>query len=114
MRIRNMAIYFTAGVLCVSSIMRIYSDLVLNLFVPTPPAAARKGVFGDTPNPGKGIRPLHSRSAREKSFQGHPEPRQRASPSALPFCTRAKFSRIFQTPTKGYVPGLPDPVPSAL
>src|SRR5260370_26764192 len=102
MRIRNMAIYFTDGVLwfpqqCISTL-----DLVLNLFVPTPPAAAMKGVFGDTPNPGKGLRPLHSRSAREKRFQGCSQPRQKASPSALPFCTRKRFqgySKPRQRPT---------------
>src|SRR5712691_4859924 len=107
MRIRNMAIYFTAGVLWFPQQSISTLDLVLNLFVSTPPAAARKGVFGDTPNPGKGLRPLHSRSAREKSFQGYPEPRQRASPSALPFCTRKKFSRISHTPSRGLPFALP-------
>src|SRR6266436_5989631 len=102
MRIRNMAIYFTAGVLWFPQQSISTLDLVLNLFVSTPPAAAWKGVFGDTPNPGKGLRPLHSRSARERGFRGHPEPRQRASPSALPFCTRKKFSRTPRTPAKGF------------
>src|SRR5260370_24705427 len=73
----------------------------------------------------------------ERGFRGHPEPRQRASPSALPFCTREKISRmfqtsakgfalctpvlhekkisrIFQTPAKAYLPRPPDPVPSPL
>ena len=26
----------------------------------SPPAAANEGLIGDTPNPGKGLRPLHS------------------------------------------------------
>ena len=33
----------------------------LSILVDSPPPAARRGsCFGDTPNPGKGLRPLHS------------------------------------------------------
>ena len=56
-----------------------------------PTAAEReKEFFGDTPNPGRGLRPLHScfvrclrRRKGKRSFSGHPEPRQRTASSAL-------------------------------
>ena len=80
MRIRNMAIYFTAGVLwfpqqCIST-----QVLQLLLFVLAPPAAARR-----------------------EGMWGHPTPRQRASPSALPFYAKVgEGSGIFRTPAKGF------------
>ena len=51
----------------------------------SPPNPLKNRVIGDTPNPGKGLRPLHSCSfplEKEKNW-GHPKPRQRAAPSAL-------------------------------
>ena len=34
----------------------------------SPPTAAKKEFFGDTPNPGKGLRPLHSQNCRGESL----------------------------------------------
>src|SRR5947209_2366481 len=44
-----------------------------------------RGGFGDTPNPGKGLCPLHSCSChlRRRRFWGHPKTRQRTASSAL-------------------------------
>src|SRR6266704_457397 len=122
MRISMSAMYFTVDVLCVSSATyESTSGLQLLLFVLAPPTAAKR-----------------------EGMWGHPTPRQRALHSALPYvhaqglragsprpcalCTslrpRPRAScRISQTlcplhsPTstpKGFVPGLPDLVPSAL
>src|SRR6266699_3123283 len=49
------------------------------------------GESGDTPDPGKGLRPLHSSliccllDEKQWRIWGHPRPRQRAAPSALLF-----------------------------
>jgi hypothetical protein len=41
-------------------VVHMICDLLSFYFVFAPPAAAKKEFFGDTPNPGKGLRPLHS------------------------------------------------------
>src|SRR5260370_9157320 len=38
-------------------------------------------------------------------FRGHPEPRQRASPSALPMSVKEGEDARPRTPAKGFVPG---------
>src|SRR2546430_10243679 len=72
MRIRNMAIYFTAGVPCVYSMLRFYSGFMITVFVLAPPTASkREGMWEPAlafpecaaPHPGKGLRPLHSQLA---------------------------------------------------
>jgi len=42
--------------------LHVYIFVTVHIFFLLPPAAAKKekGFFGDTPNPGKGLRPLHS------------------------------------------------------
>ena len=68
MRIRNMAIYFTADVLCVYSMLRFYSGFMITAF-------CSRAAYG----------------VEEREYVGTPH-----------------------TPAKGFVPGPPDPVPSAL
>jgi len=70
----------------------------------SPPAAAserEKEFFGDTPNPGKGPRPLQSRSKGFADFTKNPGwlNRQRAAPFAIPlkgFCGFYKKSGMAQ------------------
>ena len=68
--------------------------LVISCFFMPPTAAKKeKEFFGDTPNPGKGLRPLHSCFVRCQWLQmgfsrmhyciAFPEPRQRTASSAL-------------------------------
>jgi len=51
----------------------------------------KKGMIGDTPHPGKGLRPLHSRSGQLAGKMGASIPRQRAA--AL--CTPASTTKLF-------------------
>src|SRR5947207_13262053 len=121
MRIRMSAMYFTVDFLWFPQqrMNLLCQVLQLLLFVLAPPTAAKREMSGDTPHPGKGLRPLHSlliyvlappTAAMSEGMWGHPTPRQRASPSALP---THRLPRVTDqgrfVPGKGFRAGSPRP-----
>src|SRR5437667_11880860 len=86
MRIRNMAIYFTAGVLCVYSMLRFYSGFMITAF-------CSRAAYGVEERGYVGTRYCIPR------MRG-PTPRQRASPSALPI---GVMFRPIKASERGYV-----------
>src|SRR6266705_119959 len=83
MRISMSAMYFTVDVLYVSSTTyeSTLSSFTITTFCPRAAYGGKERVCGDTPHPGKGLRPLHSLTSTSKGFvPGLPD----LGPSALP------------------------------
>src|SRR6266566_5454427 len=101
MRISMSAMYFTVDVLRVSSATyESTSGLQLLLFVLAPPTAAKRGYVGTPHTPAKGF-------ALCTPLRPRPRASCRISQTLCP------LHSLTSTP-KGFVPGLPDLVPSAL